>query len=512
MKESDELPKRRRRAKLASAKTSKRAPNYKQLRHGFAPQELFSEDEIAAIHHHALRVLSELGIQILLPEAREILQKAGAQCQGDMVRIGADLVEQALKTAPRSIALRTLSGRCDQLYEPGAMIFAPGGGCPNVSDLVNGRRAGDLNAFEDAIRLCQSFDVIHILGPCIEPQDIPLAYRHFEMMRTQLCESDKIVSVFARGRAQVMDSFEMICLAHDISWETFVQAPRATTVINSNSPRMLDKPMAQGIIDFARAGQLSIITPFCLAGAMAPITIAGALCLQHAESLAGIVLAQMTKSGAPVSYGGFSSNVDMRSGAPAFGTPEHIKLQLGAGQLARYINMPWRSAAGAASNAADAQGAGETIMALWGALQANATCVLHAAGWLEGGLSFGFEKFIQDIENLQIMAELSQKPSATPEEIGFEAIADVAPSGHFFATAHTMARYEHAFYEPFVSDLSNYGTWQADGALEASARATTLWQDKLAHFTPPPHSQDAAQRLAPFIEARRNQGGALPLD
>lgn len=512
MREITKLPKRRRREKKDALTQNRRAPNYLQLRHGFAPQTLFSDDEVAAIHHQALRVLSELGIQVLLPEARQILQKAGAKCDGDMVMIGSDMVEAALASAPRSIPLRTLSGRCDQLYEPGAMIFAPGGGCPNVTDGVRGRRAGDLQSFRDAIRLCQSFDVIHILGPCTEPQDVPLANRHYEMMRAQLCDSDKVVSVFSRGRAQVEQSFEMICLAHDISWETFTKAARATTVINSNSPRMLDKPMAQGIIDFAKAGQLSIITPFCLAGAMAPISIAGALCLQHAESLAGIVLAQMTKAGAPVSYGGFSSNVDMRSGAPAFGTPEHLKMQIGAGQLARHIMMPWRSAAGAASNAPDAQGASETVMALWGAAQANATCTLHAAGWLEGGLSFGFEKFIQDIENLQIFAEMTQKPAATPEEIGFEAIADVAPSGHFFATDHTMARYETAFYEPLVSDLSNYGTWEKAGAAQSCERATQIWQDKLAQFRAPDHQAQASESLAPYIEACLQKGGALPLD
>jgi trimethylamine--corrinoid protein Co-methyltransferase len=193
---------------------------------------------------------------------------------------------------------------------------------------------------------------------------------------------DKPMFVYARGREQVAQSFEMIRLGFNLSEAEFTDGVWACTVINSNSPRMLDNPMAQGLIDFARAGQMSIITPFCLAGAMAPITVAGALTLQHAEALAGITLSQLAAAGAPISYGGFSSNVDMKSGSPAFGTPEHIKMQIGAGQLARYIGLPWRSATGAASNTADMQAATETNMAIWGGTLANATLLVHAAGWL----------------------------------------------------------------------------------------------------------------------------------
>jgi trimethylamine--corrinoid protein Co-methyltransferase len=270
--------------------------------------------------------------------------------------------------------------------------------------------------------------------------------------------------------------------------------------------------MAQGIIDFARAGQASIITPFCLAGAMAPVTVAGALILQHAEALAGITLAQLARAGAPVSYGGFSSNVDMRSGAPAFGTPEHLKMQLGSGQLARHIGMPWRSASGAASNAADMQAAQETTHTLWGAMLAQATFVVHAAGWLEGGLSFGYEKFIADIEALQTLAEMCVPPGAAPDDFALDALAEVPPGGHFFAAAHTMARYDGAFYAPLLADLSNHGQWVENGALPADRRATAIWQRVLADFQPPAHGAEAADRLAPFIAARTAAGGASPME
>jgi trimethylamine---corrinoid protein Co-methyltransferase len=282
------------------------------------------------------------------------------------------------------------------------------------------------------------------------------------------------------------------------------------TNINSNSPRQLDLPMTQGIIDFAEAGQMSIITPFCLAGAMAPITVAGALTLQHAEALAGITLAQVVRPGAPVCYGGFSSNVDMKSGSPAFGTPEHIQTTLGAGQLARRLGLPWRSAAGTASNIADAQATHETLMSNWAVMLAGATLNIHAAGWLEGGLSLSYEKLITDLEALQTFAELCVAPAADDDAIGYHAIADVQPGGHFFSTPHTMERYQTAFYEPLVADWSNFGAWTEAGSKTATERATAIWQEKLATFSSPAAAEGRDELLTPFVERRTAEGGAAP--
>jgi trimethylamine--corrinoid protein Co-methyltransferase len=489
-----------------------RAPNYIRLRHPFSPQAVFSGDEVAAIHDTALRVLEELGIKILLPEAREILTGAGAMADGDMVRIGRDMVAAALENAPSSIRLRAANPGREQIYENGAMIFKAGAGCPNVTDTIRGRRPGDLAAYYEAIKLQQSFDVIHMHGPSVEPQDVPVNLRHYAMMLGQLEFGDKPMFVFARGRKQIEQSLEMIRIGLDLSEDDFADGVWANTVINTNSPRMLDNPMAQGIIDFARLGQMSIITPFCLAGAMAPVTVSGALTLQHAEALVGVTLAQMTKAGAPVSYGGFSSNVDMKSGSPAFGTPEHIKMQIGAGQLARHVGLPWRSAAGAASNTPDMQAATEQLMGLWGAAMANATLTIHAAGWLEGGLSFGYEKFINDIEALQMIAELAAKPDGSASEIGWDALADVQPGGHFFATAHTMERYQTAFYAPLVADLSNFGAWEDGGRQTSADRATAIWQRTLAQFRVPETGISAKDRLAPVVEAWTREGGAPPVE
>jgi len=489
-----------------------RKVNYRQLRHPFTPQSVFSEDEVMNIHNTALRVLEELGIKVLLPEAREIFAKAGARVVDDMVFVGGDMVAAALQMAPASIRLRAINPAREQVYEDGAMLFMAGSGCPNATDFERGRRPGDLQAYEETIKLVQSFDVMHVFGPTLEPQDIPTAFRHYDLLRTQMVYGDKPMHVYSRGQEQVEQSFEMIRLGFDLSEAEFVDGVWAITIINSNSPRMLDRPMARGLIDFARAGQMSVITPFCLAGAMAPITVAGALTLQHAEALFGITLTQLAKAGAPVSYGGFSSNVDMKSGSPAFGTPEHVKMQIGAGQLARLIGLPWRSASGAASNTPDMQAATETNMGIWGAAMANATLTLHTAGWLEGGLSFGYEKFINDIEAVQMMAEMCVPASANDAEIGFEALADVQPGGHFFATGHTMERYQTAFYQPLVADLQNFGAWKEAGSQTSATRSTEIWKRVLADFVAPPTGEEAGDRLAGYIARNMAAGGVEVLD
>ena len=491
-----------------------RVTNYRRLRHPFAPQRVLSEDAVAAIHETALRVLEELGIVVLLPEARMIYARGGAIVDEGtgLVRIGREIVAAALAAAPRSIRIRAANPARELVYEEGALIFSPGAGCPNTQDRVRGRRPGCLQTYEETLKLQQSFDVIHKLGPSSEPQDVPTPFRHYATMRAQLTLSDKPLFVYARGRRQIGDSFEMVRLANGLSDEEFSGGAWCTTVINTNSPRQIDRPMAEGIIDFARAGQLSIITPFCLAGAMAPVTVEGALVLQHAECLAGITLAQLARSGAPVSYGGFSSNVDMKSGAPAFGTPTHIRMAIGTGQLARHIGLPWRSAAGSAANVADMQAAGENHMGLWACLMANATLTIHAAGWLEGGLSFGYEKFINDVEALQIIADLCQPLGQTEADLGWEALADVQPGGHFFATPHTMERFDRAFYAPLVADLANFGTWEAAGGKTATERATAIWQGLLAGFRPPEGAEGRGERIAGFVARRAAEGGAPPPD
>ncbi len=486
---------------------------YRQLRNPFEPQRVFSDDAVAAMHENALKVNETLGVKVLLPEARALFRQAGALVDEDtqMVRIGREIIEQALRSCPRSFQGCGADPQRSVDFTPGSLVFLGGSSCPNVSDLERGRRPGSLADYIELIKICQRFDVLHISGNYTEAQDVPVQLRHYAAMRAQLTLSDKMPFVHSRGREQVEDAFAMIRLARGLGEREFRQAVYAHTVINSNSPRVLDNSMAQGLIDFARNGQVTIVTPFCLAGAMAPITIAGALSLQHAEALAGITLAQLAEPGAPVLYGSFLSNVDMKSGSPAFGTPTHLQATLGAGQLARLVGLPWRAGAGTAANVVDAQAAWETQFSLWATVLAGATLCIHAAGWMEGGLTHSYEKLITDIEMLQMLAELCTAPAADEDSLGFEAIAEVQPGGHFFAAEHTMARFRTAFYEPLIADTANFGTWKEQGERTAAMRAHEKWRQVLAEYTPPPASETCAAVLDEFIDRRTREGGAPPM-
>jgi trimethylamine--corrinoid protein Co-methyltransferase len=489
-----------------------RTAAYRRLENPYTPVAVFSTDEIEAIHAAALQLLEGTGIRLLLADARQRFAAAGADVDEaeQRVRLDRGLVEQTLATAPGTIEVRAPAPERAVAIGGRHLAITPVGGPPHATDLDRGRRAGTLADYLDFVRLTQHFDVLHLQTPCVEPQDVPVHLRHYATMRGQLTLSDKVPWVYSRGAPQVADSFAMLRIVLGLTDEEFRARPHCFTVINTNSPLQLDVPMLQGLIDFAEAGQVAIVTPFTLAGAMAPVTLAGALTVQHAEAMAGITLTQIVQPGAPVIYGGFTSNVDMRSGAPAFGTPEYVKAAWATGQLARRIGLPWRSSGANASNAADAQSAYETQMSMWGAVMGGCNVLVHGAGWLEGGLSASFEKFILDIEMLQMFAELFRPTAVDAEEIGLDAIAAVGPAGHFFGSPHTMARYERAFYAPLVSDWSNFGQWTESGARTATERANAIWKRVLAAFEPPPLDPARREALDDFIARRTAEGGAPP--
>lgn len=505
----------RRRSGASAAESAPGIPraDYRRLRNPFEPLKILSEDEVSHIHESALSILENDGMRVLLPEARARYAAAGALVDeaAESVRLDRSLVEAALSSAPAKVEMTAPNPERNVVLGGQSVAVVPVSGPPNASDLDRGRRPGTLRDLHELLKLAQSFDVIHLLGPSIEPQDVSPPFRHLETTLAQLTLSDKIPFVYSRGRPQVEDCFTMIREAHGLSEEAFRSAVHTYTNINTNSPRQLDIPMAQGILDFAAAGQLLIITPFTLAGAMAPITVVGALALAHAEALAGITLAQITRPGAPVVYGGFTSNVDMKSGSPAFGTPEYVKGCFGTGQLARHVGLPWRSSNATASNVADGQAVYESQMSLWGALLGGCNLLVHGAGWLEGGLCASYEKFIIDVEMLQMFAEIFRPLVTNADEIGLEAISDVAPGGHFFSTAHTMQRYKTAFYAPLVSDWRNYGQWHEDGARTVTERANTVWHETLDRFTAPPRDAAVVEALTAFVERRKAEGGAAPV-
>lgn len=502
---------RRTRRGVAGPAAPTRQVNYRNLRNPFPPARIFSDDQIAAIHEAALTLLESIGIRVLLPEARKTLARGGAIIkEDDMVFIGRDMVDAALATAPKSIPLLAGARDRDVTLALGNLVFQPGAGAPYATDIKRGRRPGSKADFRELIQLTQHFDVLHMVPPLIEPQDVPRHLRHYATMDAQLTLSDKVPFVYSRGTPQVAQSFEMLADFRGLSDVEFSANSHCYTIINTNSPRQIDVPMAQGLIDFAKAGQVSIVTPFTLMGAMAPITVAGAITLSHAEALAAITLTQLVKPGAPVCYGTFTSNVDMKSGAPAFGTPEHFKASLAAGQLARLTGLPWRCASGSAANINDAQAANETQFAIWGCLMAGATVVIHSAGWLEGGLSVSYEKLITDVEVLQMVAELCAETPATADDIALDALRDVEPGGHFFGAAHTLERYQTAFYEPVIGDLSNFGTWTQKGAQDATTRAADMWQRILNEGAGPALNQDAVGRLHDYVRVKTDAGGAPP--
>jgi trimethylamine--corrinoid protein Co-methyltransferase len=318
---------------------------------------------------------------------------------------------------------------------------------------------------------------------------------------------DKTWHCLGFGATVVEDALEIVGLARGVDPATLEHEPSLITIINTNSPLRLDGPMSEGLIAMAAAGQAVVATPFTLAGAMTPVTLAAAIAQQNAEALFCVALTQVVRPGAPVVYGAFTSNVDMRTGSPAFGTPEYVKGAIASGQMARRYRLPWRSSNATASPVVDAQAAYESEMAVWGAVMGGVNLLYQGAGWLEGGLTASYEKLIVDAEILQMMSEVLQPVVVDEASLGLDAIAAVGPGGHFFGSAHTLERYETAFYRPILSDWRNYETWAEDGAHTATERANGIWKQLLAEFEPPPLDPAAAEGIAEFVARRKAEIG-----
>jgi trimethylamine--corrinoid protein Co-methyltransferase len=380
---------------------------------------------------------------------------------------------------------------------------------PNCSCLDRGRRSGNREDYRNFLRLAQTHSILHTVGGYpVEPVDIHPSVRHLECISDFITLTDKTYCIYSLGHERVVDAIEMTRIARGVPLDELRRQPSVYTVINTNSPLQLDVPMMQGIIDMSSMGQPVIVTPFTLSGAMAPVTIPGALVLQNAEALAGLSFSQMVNPGAPAMYGGFTSNVDMKSGSPAFGTPEYMKAQHVGGQLARRYNLPYRSSNVCAANTVDAQAAYESVFSLWGAINGGGNFIKHAAGWLEGGLCCSYEKTILDIDLLQMVAEFLKPMDFGDSELALDAIADVGPGGHFFGTAHTQSRYRNAFYAPIISDWRNFESWFEAGKPIAFEKANKVWKERLASYEPPVLDSSIALELAEFVARRKAEGGA----
>jgi trimethylamine--corrinoid protein Co-methyltransferase len=513
MSESERSAGTRRRGGRASGVIRSAPPTtrYRKLRHRFPPTPVLSEDELEAIHEASLTILEEMGMDFMHEGARAMLKQAGADVapNSQRVRFDRNLILQAIKTCPSEFTLHARNAERDIHIGGKSLAFAQVASPPNCSDQLGGRRAGNQRDFRNMVKLAQRYDVVHASGGYpVEPVDLHASIRHLDCLSDIAKLTDKPFHAYSLGKERNQDALEIVRIVRGISQEQLEREPSLFSIINSSSPLRLDTPMLQGIIEMSSRNQIIMLTPFTLAGAMAPVTIAGALAQQNAEALAGIAFTQIVRPGAPVVYGGFTSNVDMKTGAPAFGTPEYMKAVLAGGQLCRKYGLPYRTSNVCAANTVDAQAAYESVFSLWAVVQGGGNFIMHAAGWMEGGLTCSFEKFIVDVDLLQMVAELLTPLDVSPAGLGLDAVREVGPGGHYFGTAHTLERFETAFYAPIISDWRNFETWAEAGSPTAFEKANAVWQKELAAYERPPMDPAIEEELDAFVARRKEQGGA----
>jgi trimethylamine--corrinoid protein Co-methyltransferase len=483
---------------------------WSQAHSPYAGFEIADADAMQAIHETSISILKEAGIRVMSNQVMDLFERAGALVDRDTQTVCIDEthVAAALGTVPKTFDMvaRTPSKKIQM--GGSAMNFGLVAGPPNTHDCIRGRRAGNYEDYCDFIRLAQHFNAVNIIGnQVVAPVELAANTRHLDTYLANIRYSDLVFHVSGIGRGRVLDGINMMAISRAITVEDMRDVPGVITVISVNSPRLLDDAMSDGLIAMAQHFQPVSITPFTLMGAMTPVTLPAALAQQNAEALFCLVLSQLVQPGAPVMYGAFTSNVDLRSGAPAFGTPENTKANILAGQLAKRYGLPYRTSNANASNCVDLQATYETMMSTWGAVLGGANLIYHAAGWLEGGLTASFEKFILDVEIIQNMKEFLKPLQITQDDLGLEAIKAVPPGGHFFGEAHTIDRYKSAFYTPLLSDWRNYESWQIAGAKDALSRATDLWQQALQDYQEPKLDPAISEALESYVAHRRETIG-----
>lgn len=503
-------PVARRRGKAQRSNALVIQPVPPRLENRWRPVEVLSPEQVERIVDAAHAVLQESGLEIRSAQARDIYRKGGALVDDEtqMVRLGRDVVEEHLRHAPESFVLHARNPE-RHLHVGGNVVnFGPVSGAPHITDLDRGRRYGDLEAFRDILKVMQGVGTQHWQGGVlVEPVDLPVPLRQLEMYRAHIELSDLVWAARGVGGANAADAIAMSAIEHQCAVEDLAQRPTLMTVTNVNSPRRVDEEILDNIITMAAHGQCTVITPFTLMGAMAPVTLAGALTQQTAEGLAIAVLCQMVRPGAPVVLGGFTSNVDMKTGSPAFGTPEFVHATLASTQLARRFRLPVRTSAPNASPTVDAQSTYETGFSLWASIMGHSNLITHTAGWLEGGLSASMEKIIVDAEILRGWTEMLKPVDFTDDDIGIEAIRSVAPGGHFFGAPHTIARFENAFWRPILSDWSNFENWTDSGSKDATQRANALWKKLRDSYVPPFLDPSVSDALDAYVARRREELG-----
>jgi trimethylamine--corrinoid protein Co-methyltransferase len=476
------------------------------------PIEPLTEDGIQAIHDGAMTILEDIGIEFLNTEALAIFKDAGCKVEGEKVFLDRHWVMEMIAKAPSEFTITPRNPAHEVTVGGNKLLFGNVSSPPNYWDMELGRKmSGTREKCQDFFKLSQYFNCIHFVGGYpVEPVDVHASIRHLEATYDKLTLTDKAAHTYCLGSERVEDTMEMVRIAGGLSHDEFESKPHMYTNINSTSPLKHDWPMIDGCLRLARRGQAIFVTPVHLGRCNGSghhgrgrdaIHCRGALCHR---------LVSICAPGIPCVIGTFTSNVDMKTGAPAFGTAEYMRATQMTGQMGRFYKLPIRSSGVCAANVPDGQAMWETSNSLWAAVQSGSNVVYHAAGWLEGGLIASPEKFIMDCEVLQLIQRYFEPiiTRTAPEDIAIEAIKEVGSSGHFFGVQHTQDRYETAFHQPFISDWRNYEGWELAGGIWTAERASAKYKEIMADYKKPPMDEAIHEELRAFVDRRVSEGGA----
>jgi trimethylamine--corrinoid protein Co-methyltransferase len=469
--------------------------------------EILSQDAVAVLDRGWRRIVTEIGVQFAKPEARDLFSAAGQQVDGEVVRLDPDFVLEQVARAPAEFDVQARNPTNSVHIGGDSMVFGAVYGAPFVRD-GDVRRDASMEDFRKLAMLSQSFGELDSAGGVIcEPNDAPLDSRHLDMIYALQTLTDKIYMGNVVSGPNAADTIAMTEIL--FGGRAAIEATPATiSLINCNSPLRWDDRMLDAQFEYCAANQPVVLTPFLLMGAMSPVTVPAALAQQLAEALSGIALAQLIRPGCPVIFGSFLSNIDMQSGSPTFGTPESAIGLLCTGQLARHYGLPFRTGGGlTSSQSCDAQAAYESLMTMLPTFLAGANWVMHAAGWLEGGLVSCYEKFIVDIEILRMLQVEFTPLEIDEESLAFGAHAEVGHGGHFLGAQHTMERFRDCFYRPMLSSSANYERWLRNGGKDAAARAGEIAAKRLAEYQPPPLDDAIRAELGDYVARRRAELG-----
>lgn len=477
------------------------------FRNSMPRYEILSQDALATLDKGWRRIVSEIGVQFAKPEAVELLKSHGQKVEGETVFLDPEFILEQVAKAPAEFDMQARNHAHDVHIGGDAMVFSSVYG-PPFFRRGDERRDGTLADFEDFAKLAQTFDVMDSVGGVVvEPNDAPLDSRHLDMVYRALTLTDKIImgNVVSAERAQ--DTLAMGEMVFG-SRESIEEKPFCISLINCNSPLRWDDRMLDALFVYSAANQPVVVTPFLLMGAMSPVTIPAALAQQMAEALSGIALTQLIRPGAPVVFGSFLSNIDMQSGSPQFGTPESGIGLLATGQIARHFKLPFRGGGGLNSaQVPDAQAGYEALMTLMPTFLAGTNFVMHAAGWLEGGLVSSIEKYVIDIQLLEMLEHQFTPLEIDESSMAFDAHQEIGHGGHFLGAMHTMERFRDCFYRPFLSSSDNFERWTRNGSKDTATRAGEIAAAKLAAYEEPPMDESIKEELRAYVSRRRTELG-----